>query len=442
VTTIDGATYTYDNTGNRLTKVDNRTNTQSNYWYDKIYQLLAVTQGASNPTTTESYGYDSVGNRQTDLSGTSYSYNNPWNRLDAKGDATYTYDSNGNTLTKTDGTGTTQYTWNYANQLTQVTLPGTTGTVTFKYDPFGRCVQKAFTVNGVTTTTNYLNDGDNVVEEVDAGGNQMARYTFGPGVDHPLSVTRALATSMYQADALGSITSLVNSSGVLTDTYTYDSFGNLTNSSGTTINSYRYTGREYDPETGLYYLRARYYDPNTGRFLNEDPIKFAGGINFYRYVDNNPLNFTDPTGQGKFGLIVGGLIGGWVGGQIGAGVGVAGGAVGGAVAGAPTGPGETITIPGGAVGGGVAGGTAGVIVGGTAGAIIGDIVEDWAEAQLKKRPSQTKTKCENSDTTGKQARCTNPQFIPELDGCEYACEDGTVWFDASCVPVVYKNWGH
>jgi len=76
----------------------------------------------------------------------------------------------------------------------------------------------------------------------------------------------------------------------------YDSFGKLTSASGTILNSYRFTGRELDSETGLYYYRARYYDPNVGRFISEDPIGFDGGANFYRYVDNRPNRFSDPFG--------------------------------------------------------------------------------------------------------------------------------------------------
>jgi len=59
---------------------------------------------------------------------------------------------------------------------------------------------------------------------------------------------------------------------------------------------YAYTGREWDPEIGLYYYRARYYDPKAGRFISEDPIRFLAGPNFYAYVRNNPLRWTDPTG--------------------------------------------------------------------------------------------------------------------------------------------------
>jgi len=63
-------------------------------------------------------------------------------------------------------------------------------------------------------------------------------------------------------------------------------------------NSYTFTGREYDPESGLYYYRARYYDPNIGRFLQEDPIKGIlkkpQSLNLYPYASNNPINYTDP----------------------------------------------------------------------------------------------------------------------------------------------------
>jgi len=76
----------------------------------------------------------------------------------------------------------------------------------------------------------------------------------------------------------------------------YDSFGNLTSSTGPFVQPFRYTGREWDAETGLYYYRARYYDPVIGRFLSEDPIGFAGSVNFYRYVDNGPINSIDPGG--------------------------------------------------------------------------------------------------------------------------------------------------
>ena len=72
--------------------------------------------------------------------------------------------------------------------------------------------------------------------------------------------------------------------------------GNLEPSTSSVAEGYAYTGREWDPESGLYYYRARYYDPKIGRFISEDPIGFGGGINFYAYVGNNPVRFIDPFG--------------------------------------------------------------------------------------------------------------------------------------------------
>lgn len=97
---IDGAVYTLDADGSRTAKTDELAGVTSNYTYDKIYELT----GASS--------------------------------------ASYTYDYNGNTTPETNSSGTTNYTWDHESRLANVTLPGQGGTVTFKYDPFGRRIQK------------------------------------------------------------------------------------------------------------------------------------------------------------------------------------------------------------------------------------------------------------------------------------------------------------
>jgi RHS repeat-associated protein len=214
--------------------------------------------------------------------------------LTSTSNATYTYDYNGNTVTKNDSTGITTYNWDYENRLTSVVLPGSGGTVSFKYDPFGRRIYKSST----SGTSVFAYDGGNLIEETNPSGTPVARYAHqGINVDEPLVMLRSGATSYYHADALGSVTSLSNSSGALAQTYAFDSFGKQTASSGSLTNPFQYTGREFDSDTGLYFYRARYLDASTGRFLSEDPLMFGGGPNFYDYVANNPIEFVDPSGE-------------------------------------------------------------------------------------------------------------------------------------------------
>jgi RHS repeat-associated protein len=203
-------------------------------------------------------------------------------------------DHNGNTQTKVVGTNTTSYAWDYENRLSSVTLPGSGGTVSFKYDPFGHRIYKSSSAG----TSIYAYDGENLIEETNGAGAVVARYSQTQNIDEPLAMLRGGATSFYEEDGLGSVTSLSNGAGALAQSYTYDSFGKQTASSGSLTNPFQFTARESDPETGLYYYRARYYDPNTGRFLNEDPTEFRGGINLYGCVGNDPINKTDPDGTG------------------------------------------------------------------------------------------------------------------------------------------------
>src|SRR5580700_2557613 len=232
--TIDGASYTLDSAGNRTAKTDQLAAVTSNYTYDAIYQLTQVTK-ANN--TTESYSYDPVGNRTASLGVSSYT-TNASNELTATSNASYTYDSNGNTLTKTVGSNTISYTWDYENRLTNVTLPNGGGTVTFKYDPLGRRIEKSSSA----ATSVYAYDADNLIEETNASGTVVARYSQTDNIDEPLAMLRSSATSYYQADGLGSVTSLSNGAGALAQTYTFDSFGKQTASSGSLVNSFQYTG--------------------------------------------------------------------------------------------------------------------------------------------------------------------------------------------------------
>jgi RHS repeat-associated protein len=104
---------------------------------------------------------------------------------------------------------------------------------------------------------------------------------------------------------------LADSTGSVLEQSSYDSFGNSTASTRT---RYGYTGRERDPDTGLTYYRARFYDPVVARFISEDPIGLAGGINAFAYVSNNTRTLTDPFGLSSILVIVGARGGGGSGG--------------------------------------------------------------------------------------------------------------------------------
>jgi RHS repeat-associated protein len=100
---------------------------------------------------------------------------------------------------------------------------------------------------------------------------------------------------------------LTNAAGAITDTYTFDAFGNKIASTGTTPNSYFYRGEQYDPDLGLYYLRARYYNPITGRFMSRDPEESTFDpqeLNKYLYANGDPVNLADPTGRASTSTLV------------------------------------------------------------------------------------------------------------------------------------------
>jgi RHS repeat-associated protein len=197
----------------------------------------------------------------------------------------YTYDANGN-LT---GDGTRTFEWDAEDRLTAV-KQGTTTLASFVYGGDGRRRQKV--TGGVTRT--YVYDGPNIVEERLSSG-QIYQYMQGPGVDRPLAQKdNSGAVSYYLADHLGSVVQVTNSAGAIALTREYDPWGDPLQ--GAAVGGYAYTGREWDPEIGLYYYRARYYDPKLGRFLSEDPLGAAGGINRYTYVGNEPSDFVDPLG--------------------------------------------------------------------------------------------------------------------------------------------------
>ena len=301
--------YAYDNAG-RLTSIVQGTSTVS-FTYDSAGRRVSMTlpngitkyytsdaasqlteilyQGGALGTKNLAYSYDLAG-RRVGVSGSmastqlpaavSSAVYNANNQLMQWGTTAMTYDANGNTLS--DGMNT--YVWDARNRL----VSADSNAATFAYDPLGRRVSKKIQ----STTTNFLYDGANAVQEY--GTNPTANLLTG-GVDERFMRTSATETDRYLTDALGSTVELTDATGATKEQYSYSPYGSQSATGMTTSNSYAYTGREFDG-LGVDYYRARYYNPTTGRFLSEDPIGFAGGMNLYGYAKNNPLNFKDPSG--------------------------------------------------------------------------------------------------------------------------------------------------
>jgi RHS repeat-associated protein len=161
-------------------------------------------------------------------------------------------------------------------------------------------IRKSVSVDGIVTKhlVDKNRDYAQVIEERDALDNLQVAYTYG---DDLISQERGGSVSYYHYDGLGSTRALTDGSETTTDSYTYEAFGSLLRSTGTTTNSYLYTGEQFDPNLGFYYLRARYQNPENGRFVTTDP--FVGfqydpvTLHKYLYANAEPINNIDPSGE-------------------------------------------------------------------------------------------------------------------------------------------------
>jgi RHS repeat-associated protein len=151
-------------------------------------------------------------------------------------------------------------------------------------------------------TTNYVWDGQNILLETNASDIIQVAYTFGLALyGNIISQLRNGTASFFLFDGLGSTAQLASSTGSVTDSYLYDSFGNSILVSGSTTNWFRYGGRigyYFDVDLPTYLLRARLYDPRVGRFISRDAL-FVDSENLYLYVGNQPVSAIDPSGRLK-----------------------------------------------------------------------------------------------------------------------------------------------
>jgi RHS repeat-associated protein len=243
------------------------------------------------------YSYDGVGNRlsQTTENGTTtYTYDaaDELTSETTGSDTTdYAYDLNGNETQA----GSTQYAYNLANELIQQTKGESE--VSYTYTGDGLTASRT----GPSGTTNYAWDSNFDLPQLAIEGSNS--YTYGV---EPLGFVTPGGTYTYHTDLLGSVVELSNSSGTSVESYRYspygeaDSGGDDPEADSALGNSLRYAGQYLDSETDLYDMRAREYDPGTGRFLEIDPMEAEVGdpsVGVYVYVDDQPTVEVDPSGM-------------------------------------------------------------------------------------------------------------------------------------------------
>lgn len=342
-------TYAYDAAG-RLGTI-----TQGTEVFTYAYDLLSRTESLQRPNRVKTeYRYDAV-NRLERLSHTNaasvaledfrYTYNaddeiasinslasatliaalktaapaDAANRIPQFGAASYGFDSEGQTIAKTEAQGATNYVWDARGRLVRVNLPGSQ-TVSYGYDALGRRMSR--TANGATTS--FLYDSEDVVLDKASDGG-MVEYVNGLGIDQKLELSSLSGRIYFLQDHLGSAVMLTNGLGGAVDRAQYEAFGKNANN---LVTRYGFTGRERESASSLMHYRARWYEATEGRFISEDglkmeadqitrrplylqsisqlemfkdssPVNVSDAMNLYAYVQNSPLSFVDSIGVGK-----------------------------------------------------------------------------------------------------------------------------------------------
>ena len=329
------ATYAVDATGMRAGAGESDATGLSRtvtYQYDPLKRLTreAIDHRDASADRVSNWTFDAVGNRLTQqvtagtaaIAATSYAIDGN-DRLTAEatsqsGNTTstaYSYDANGNTLAKLANAVATDYEYDDANRLREMRSAGARTTYAVNADGL-RIAQSHTPATGPALSTQYLVDPAfayaQVVEEFEqlgsAGSPRLAAaFAYADEITAQTRCTTPQATGcggaqgrFVHADGFGSTRLLTAATAAVSDTWSYDAYGNEIARTGITPTEHLYRGEQFDAGLAQYYLRARYYDPSNGRFVSMDP--FAGRIHDplslhkYEYAHLNPVMNSDPSG--------------------------------------------------------------------------------------------------------------------------------------------------
>jgi RHS repeat-associated protein len=284
---------------------DTQRNSEDSLTNDGFERVLAAQYVRSGSLiATDTFSFDRDGG--IIVAGEGRGYDVGTTRLTGRGAHSYQYDTAGNLVTDSVTNAVWKYGYDAMDRLVSARYNSTL-IARYAYDVLGRrIVRRVYSAGPNSATVGYFRmvyGGGQVTAEADSSGSLTLGYVWGLGADDLVGVHDYASGSHYDLaqDGLHSVRGVARRDSTWQATYRYRAYGALLDSAGSVTFRlrYRWIGREFDEETGLYYVRARYYDPNSHRFTQEDPIGFAGGANVYAYGDGNPTNGRDLDGLSK-----------------------------------------------------------------------------------------------------------------------------------------------
>jgi RHS repeat-associated protein len=263
------------------------------YAYDVSGRLKEVWQDGALVTT---YTYDANGNRLSrNLESATY---DAQDRVQTYAGDSFGWSLNGDLRMRTSGGQATSFAYDVRGSLVSVTQP-VGPPITYLNDAAGRRIGKQ---SGGTLQRGWLWDGDQPVAELDANGAVALRFVYAADDQTPSFLIKGANTYRILSDERGSVRLVVNvADGSIVQQLDYDEFGRVLVDTAPGFQPFAYAGGLYDSDTGLVRFGARDYSAETGQWAARDPIAFEGGqFSLYAYTDNDPINRFDSSGTGPF----------------------------------------------------------------------------------------------------------------------------------------------